>query len=50
MIYASHVRRAARDNVASSGQGIIEFSETMTIDNIPDTKKRFDPATCELKE
>lgn len=49
MTYASHLRRAARANVANSGQGIIEFSESMVTDDIPDTSKAFDPTTCTLK-
>jgi hypothetical protein len=49
MTYASGLRRMARANTANSGQGIIEFSETMVVDDIPASNKAFDPATCTLK-
>jgi hypothetical protein len=53
MTYASHLRRAARANTSAgggqAGQSIIEFSETMVVDDIPDTDKALDPATCTLK-
>jgi hypothetical protein len=53
MTFASHQRRAARANTSrregQGGQGIIEFAETLPVDDIPDTNKAFDPATCTLK-
>jgi hypothetical protein len=47
--FVAHQRRAARANVANSRQGIIEFSETMVTDDIPDTTKALDPVDCTLK-
>ena len=47
--FVAHQRKAARANVANSRQGIIEFSETMVTDDIPDTTKALDPVDCTLK-
>jgi len=47
--FVAHQRRAARANVANSGQGIIEFSASMVTDDIPDTTKALDPVDCTLK-
>ena len=49
LTYASHLRRRMRGLTANSGQGVIEFSETMATDDIADTTKAFDPETCILK-
>lgn len=49
MLYASHLRRVMRSIKGKNGQGIIEFPETLPIDDLPDTDKKFDPQTCELK-
>jgi len=46
MTFASHQRRASRAIVSSSGQGIIEFAESMVFDDIPDTPQSLDPITC----
>jgi hypothetical protein len=49
----SHQRNAIRKHKgqdgAGRGQGIIEFDETLPVDNIPDSNKAFDLATCTLK-
>jgi hypothetical protein len=51
--YISHTRRALKAHKgtegAGSGQGIIEFDETLPTDKLGDTKQAFDPATCTLK-
>ncbi len=47
--FTAHQRRAARANVANSRQGIIEFSETMVLDDIADTNKALDSVDCTLK-
>jgi hypothetical protein len=47
--FVAHQRRAARANIANSRQGIIEFAETMVIDDIADTTKALDPVDCTLK-
>ena len=49
LTYASHLRRRMRGLTANSGQGVIEFAETMATDDIADTTKAFDPETCLLK-
>jgi hypothetical protein len=51
--YLAHTRFALLDHKgtegAGRGQGIIEFPETLPVDNLKDTDKAFDPATCTLK-
>jgi hypothetical protein len=55
--YASHLRNVARSVHAStseiagqqSGQGIIEFAETLPVDDLPDSAKKLDPIDCTLK-
>ena len=47
--FVAHQRRAARANVANSRQGIIEFTESMVVDDIADTTKALDPIDCTLK-
>jgi hypothetical protein len=51
--YLAHTRFALLDHKgtegAGRGQGIIEFPETLPVDNLKDTNKAFDPATCTLK-
>jgi hypothetical protein len=56
--WASHLRKASQrhraviknnDSTQQLGSGIIEFAETMPKDSIPETKKSWDPKTCQLK-
>jgi hypothetical protein len=50
MRFASHQRRAMRANVAKGLEsGILEFSETMVVDDIPDSNRALDPVDCTLK-
>ncbi len=49
--YASHVRRAAkraRTETADGVQGIIEFSETLPVDDVTETTKALNPVDCTL--
>jgi hypothetical protein len=50
--YNAHLKLAAKNHRASTpegSQGILEFSETFPVDDLPDTNLAFDPATCTLK-
>jgi hypothetical protein len=53
LVYASHLRNALRAHRATEGagkgQGIIEFPETLPVDQLPDSDKAFDPVSCTLK-
>jgi hypothetical protein len=53
MKVVSHTRKALKDHKGTEGagkdQGIIEFDETLPVDNQRDSDKAFDPATCTLK-
>jgi hypothetical protein len=53
LVYASHLRNALRavhsPKQGEGGQGIIEFAETLPVDDVADSDKAFDPATCVLK-
>ncbi len=53
LAYASHLRNAIRGVTSKpegqGGEGIIEFSETLATDSVPNSNKAFDPVTCTLK-
>jgi hypothetical protein len=53
LLYNGHVKRALKrhrgSEGAGKGQGIIEFPETLPVDDLPDTEKAFDPTTCTLR-
>ena len=50
---ASHLRNIVKTvhstGGGQAGQGIIEFPETLPVDNLPDSERTFDPTTCTLK-
>jgi hypothetical protein len=46
--YASHLRLAAKRARNAKNGGIIEFAETLPVDNLPETSSAFDPVTCQL--
>jgi hypothetical protein len=46
--YASHLRKAARRARNAKNGGIIEFAETLPVDNLPEPTSGFDPLTCKL--
>jgi hypothetical protein len=47
--YASHLRQAVKRARNPVNGGIIEFAETLPVDNLPETKAAFDPKTCKLQ-
>jgi hypothetical protein len=51
--YNAHLKTAAKNHrttVPGGGrQGFIEFSETLAVDDVPDTTASFDPTTCTLR-
>jgi hypothetical protein len=50
--YTAHVRAATKAHRTQTPQGalgIIEFSETLPTDNLPDTDQALDPTDCTLK-
>ncbi len=53
LTYVSHLRNVARSiksqGGGESGQGIIEFSETLPQDKLKDAEISFDPVTCKLR-
>jgi hypothetical protein len=49
LAYASHLRAAAKRAKNPTSGGIIEFAETLPVDNLQETKAAFDPVTCKLK-
>jgi hypothetical protein len=46
--YASHLRLAAKRARNEKNGGIIEFAETLPVDNLPESHDAFKPATCKL--
>jgi hypothetical protein len=46
--YASHLRKAAKRARNETNGGIIEFSETLPEDDLPEPTSGFDPVTCKL--
>ena len=49
--YNAHLKAALKSHQIDTPDGrlgILEFSETLPVDDLPDAKKRFDPKTCEL--
>jgi hypothetical protein len=47
--YASHLRKAVKRAKNPTNGGIIEFAETLPVDDLPETTGAFDPVTCKLK-
>jgi hypothetical protein len=46
--YASHVRKAAKRARNATNGGIIEFKETLPVDDLPEPTGGLDPVTCKL--
>ena len=49
LTFASHLRQAVKRARNPVNGGIIEFSETLPVDGLQETKAAFDPKTCKLQ-
>jgi hypothetical protein len=49
LAYASHLRRAVKRARNPVNGGIIEFPETLPVDDLQETRAAFDPKTCKLQ-